>query len=177
MSRQLTLTRYGNGFEIGRPDDLTVRELRTWSRFRGELLARAFGARSVAVAELSWSGTPPLAPILTDHPAESILDGAFWLTLLTDADPGALRQLGADSANWGGELWVIGSASVDTAETFLRSIADSFAPGADAPAASCEAMATVFDDHAVWWLAPEQAAEEVREVVSGVASSIGWRVR
>lgn len=174
--RQLAFRPYGNGFEIGRPDDLDVRELETWGAFRGELLARVFGGRSVAVAERSWSGTQPLTPMLTQYTATRILRKAFWLTVLEPADPNVLRELGADGDNWGGELWVVATPSVERAEELLRSIENSFAPDSQPPQASCEAMATVFDDHAVWWLAPQLAADEVRRAVDSVASAVGWRI-
>jgi len=114
--------------------------------------------------------------MLTGHNATLILPKAFWLTVLDPADPDVLRELGTDSNNWGGELWVIAISSVDGAEELLQSIEGTFASDAEPPQASREAMATVFDDHAVWWLAPQRGADEVRRLVDSVASALGWRM-
>lgn len=87
----LTVERYGDGFEISRPKDLTMDELRVWDTIRLELLARAFEGRAVAIAERTWDRTPSLAAELTHIAPTDILGGAFWLTLVPRADSDILR--------------------------------------------------------------------------------------
>lgn len=175
-SPALTAERYGNGYEISRPTDLTMDELRVWNTIRSELLVRVFEGRPVAVVERSWEGRPALAAEVTHTAPIRILGKGFWLTLLPRAAPDVLRKLGADSENYGAELWIIATTSAAVAEEVLRSVEESLGPDGIPPQSPCEAMSTVSDDHAVWWLHPERAEAEALGEVETLLSLVGWRL-
>jgi hypothetical protein len=172
----LRLEPFGDGYLISEPAGLSVTDRAVWATIRSELAVRTFADRPVTIAERRYSRTPSLAGELAKAPSILLGGGGFWATPLPRADRAVLRDLATDSSNFGGDLWMLGTNDREVADAALRAALESLPLDATPSSSPCEAMSTVWDDHAVCWLHPTGAPQDVRGAVVELASSVGWRV-